>query len=572
MIRQDAFDSVSDPECYRVHLYVYGKLIQGSRDYRGPIKPNTDHRMTARSAGFPDALQVYCAPDRFVRNWQGANSVDARTRPGGAFLYRPVHVGDHLYGLFARIQSRPENGEGKPGRSYSHCAVLAVEDRWEPALIPMMATLLFDETGPCLGTPNHEGQLNRLNMPLEPLLRSDVQAAFARELPEDAHPIVDLSREWAMQLEDEDLAVNGRWLPFAFGGKPALAAPTARFYATDTGTGDGLAIESGRLPFRDSHPPEVRPQPDLQGEIDASRFFLSSTSPARARVVRGRLFPGAAQLWPDQAAAMQGHVTETPTGRLAEPDPGVSDDPIFDFADLAAPDTAMTWPGEGRPDLAAPDAVQSSPLARLTSYLQGLRWQTPGDKAFAETVDLDKVAAARTYLAGRLLALSAPHFTRYRFLDEDDSRVLCAVQGLLCLSMRVACIEDLDEYAQLLGNSVLAMPAFPELRVPAAGIGSPFSYLVFALHSYVQEGKHPRPLDAWFRGDRPFPQRPGGNLRPDIPIQRLAGFAASLQGSVQTVCPFPNDALGVWWSRLSIHARNAPIWLREPRWLDHPAG
>ncbi|QLQ17765.1 MAG: hypothetical protein HZT43_02150 [Exiguobacterium profundum] len=67
------------------------------------------------------------------------------------------------------------------------------------------------------------------------------------------------------------------------------------------------------------------------------------------------------------------------------------------------------------------------------------------------------MAAARTYLAGRLLALSAPHFTRYRFLDEDDSRVLCAVQGLLCLSMRVACIEDLDEYAQLLGNSVLAM-------------------------------------------------------------------------------------------------------------------
>ncbi|MCB9930767.1 MAG: hypothetical protein H6844_15300 [Alphaproteobacteria bacterium] len=162
------------PALAQCHLLVTGKLIRGHNP-DGPIRPGTEHRVTGMSSGFPLWLQSHCTPESFFKLWGGVTAVDAGRFDGGAFVYRPLRTRRDgrvkYYGLFARIQARSEGGKGQPGRRYTHCAALVVEDDWRPETIAWAARLLFakwpDEG--CLGDPNTERQADRLELKLPAL-------------------------------------------------------------------------------------------------------------------------------------------------------------------------------------------------------------------------------------------------------------------------------------------------------------------------------------------------------------------------------------------------------------------
>lgn len=563
-----------DSEAYRLHLYVYGKLIQSSKDHRGKIMPGADHRMTGRSLGFPDDLQAFCAPDQFVAQWQGANSVDGRLMPGGAMLYRPVLVAGRLYGLFARIQSRSEAGEGMPGRAYTHCAVLAVEDRWEPALIPAMADLLFGETDLCYGVPNFEGQRDRLELALGELQRDAVLASAQSPERAAAHPAILRAQRLASRLAEADLNVHGRWLPFALGVKQGVEARCGRFHAINHGGEDvGLTPPS----FSDSGPPEAVAQPELEGEIDASRFTLAAWGPVRGVIRVRRPLLTARHLWPEQMAALPeqpaelveddslaDRVRRTVDGALQERAPYLAS-----FAQEALAEQELgPWPGH-----AAPGTRRGDPLAQ---YLSGLRFANPDHRAYVESVDLGYVRAARDYFHGRLSGLSEPHFAVYRWTDEDR-KVINALEAVLGLSMRVAVQGDMTEYGRLLATDLLYMPALPRLGLPTEGPGSAFAYMVYALQHYANT---PEPktqdsmpaIDHWFLkwGFPPSGITSDNERRARSAAKAFSNFGHNYLQTQRHDC-YTKTLLGIacfeeWWGHLQSHAKAQASWLPVTRW------
>lgn len=460
---------------YNLHLYVYGKLIQGHNP-RGPIKLGADHRMTGRSAGLPQDLQAFCAPERFFRGWQGPGSVDARLHPGGCMVYRPVYRNRHHYGLFARIQGRSEAGENMPGRSYTHCAVVVVEDRWEPWLVPSVARLLFDEEGDgCLGLPNYEGQRDRLDLHIEPLSRAVVKEAAATA---SAHPLVSLSKTLALRLSEADLNLHGRWLPFALGVKAGAAPATGRFWACNSDRTGPADIEFEPPEFTDSRPPVLDAMSLVEGEIDASRM------PKNGYNTKNRMPWTAANSWPDQQDVQSAiAIAQAESGRFARVHSSLQKaDPLFDpkpqpaggvpFRDLAG---LLEEPDVEAPPRRKPQPARPSPTD-LKAFLAALRFHNPEHAGFVATVDLEFIRDARDYLAGQLASLSRPHFGEYRF-SEYDTQILKAADDLCELSLRVVQVGDFDEYARLLDADLLRMPAVNPMGIPERGFGSPFSTL-----------------------------------------------------------------------------------------------
>ncbi|MEL7444392.1 MAG: hypothetical protein AAGK02_01100 [Pseudomonadota bacterium] len=128
----------------QLHRFTYGKLIAGNQQ-SGPIVSKYEHQLTGRSVGFPEDLTEFCQPTRFFRGWPGINGlVDHDWAPRGAFLYRPVSASGKLFGIFARLQGRSEGGEGKAGRTYTHCSGLVCALRnWHPGVVWRAYDILF---------------------------------------------------------------------------------------------------------------------------------------------------------------------------------------------------------------------------------------------------------------------------------------------------------------------------------------------------------------------------------------------------------------------------------------------
>lgn len=461
----------ASPQLYNLHLYVYGKLIQGHNP-RGPIKLGADHRMTGRSSGLPQELQAYCAPERFFRGWQGPGSVDARMHPGGCLVYRPVYRNRHHYGLFARIQGRSEAGENMPGRAYTHCAVVVVEDRWEPWLIPCIAGLLFDEEREnCLGLPNFEGQRDRLDMHIDPLPRAMVKEAAATA---SSHPMVKLGQTLALRLAEADLGLHGRWLPFALGVKSAAAPATGRFHAVNSDKTGASEIEFEPPEFTDSRPPVLDALSLVEGEIDASRL------PRNGYNTRNRMPWTQANSWPDQQDLQSGiAIAQAEIGRFSSLHKG---EPLFDPKPQppgGSPYRELASLAE-EPDVEVPPRTKPQPAKRnpseLRDFLASLRFLNPEHERFVASVDLEFIRDARDYLAGQLASLSRPHFGEYRFSDYD-TQVLKAADDLCNLSLRVVQVSDFDAYVRMLDADLLRMPAVTQMGIPERGLGSPLSTL-----------------------------------------------------------------------------------------------
>ncbi len=260
---------------------------------------------------------------------------------GGAFLYRPFIMGDGSkhYSAFARVEARSENGYHEPGRKFTHCAVLIVEERWEPKLVPWVARMLFDndltdEFGIPWGAPIPELHDTRQERKLPPLSRADL-GAYREEIdvaewpfkngpggtlvtrariPKDIGeklPQVRLANVLATQLREFDLSTHGRWLSFAIGVSRTADAPGPGFAFRMDDRPSENDLESITVHFSDSTPPDVNTAA-LQA---AANLSLSHTEtygvnwarlrPATAQApgrtaVRFTPVFGENQLWPDQ--------------------------------------------------------------------------------------------------------------------------------------------------------------------------------------------------------------------------------------------------------------------------------
>lgn len=246
-------------ERYEYHLAVFSKLLRG-RSTKGPIKPGTESRIVSLSTSFPEHMMRLCDPNIFFANKPGVMEIDGRLLEGGAFLYRPIALrpkgSDHFknYSVFGRIEARSEDGEGKPGRKFTHCAVLIVQDKWQPELIPWAADLLFaatDADGDVWGDAVYEHKENRRDRALPDLFRDqlgielrEVDGWPLRQLDDrtfDARatcpcelgrsPQVKLACHFAKNLHEWDMSVQGRWLSFAFGVTNSVEAHHPGFFA-----------------------------------------------------------------------------------------------------------------------------------------------------------------------------------------------------------------------------------------------------------------------------------------------------------------------------------------------------
>jgi hypothetical protein len=334
-------------ERYDYHLGVFSKLLRGWKS-TGPIKPGTEARIVSRSknwgAGGNDGgnqLDLLCDPVSYFDGSPEVQSMDARRLSGGTFLYRPFVRGDgsRHYSVFARIEARSEGGEAQPGRRYTHCAALIVDDHWEPELIPWAATMLFDhnrrdDEGFAFGEPIPENHKTRFERTIPDLYR-DALAAFdgpgeladwplgalsgdgltlQAALPDTgglAQPQVALARRLAALLREQDMAIHGRWLSFAFGIASNIEATGAGFAIRLDDRDRNDPPRAVQIPFSDSDPP-VPVEADLIR--DASAALVPSAvysvrklpqpphteaSGQMPRVAKGTYFT-ARQLWPDQ--------------------------------------------------------------------------------------------------------------------------------------------------------------------------------------------------------------------------------------------------------------------------------
>ena len=120
---------------YQYHLAIYSKLIRGhSPD--GPVRPGGEARLVGSTPELPEYYARLCTPTTFFPETPPITRIDLGLLPGGAFVYAPFYHPKHKhFGIFARIEARPEKGIGKGGRSFTHSAYLIVRERWEPSLI-----------------------------------------------------------------------------------------------------------------------------------------------------------------------------------------------------------------------------------------------------------------------------------------------------------------------------------------------------------------------------------------------------------------------------------------------------
>lgn len=334
-------------ERYDYHLGVFSKLLRGWKS-TNPIKPGTEARIVSRSRNWGpggneggNQLDLLCDPVSYFDGSPEVLSMDARLLRGGTFLYRPFVRGDgsRHHSVFARIEARSEGGEGQPGRRYTHCAALIVDDHWEPGLIPWAATMLFDpdwsdEEGFAYGAPIPENHKTRFERALPDLcrdalsefegpselsdwplgMRSGDGLTLQAALPDTAdlaHPQLALARRLATVLRERDLAVHGRWLSFAFGIASNVDGPGVGYTIRLDDRSPDDPPRGVQIPFSDSDPPlpvETDLIRDASAQLSASAVYSVRRLPRPPRAEASGQKPGMAkarffttkQLWPDQ--------------------------------------------------------------------------------------------------------------------------------------------------------------------------------------------------------------------------------------------------------------------------------
>lgn len=253
---------------YTYHVAIYSKLISGY-DPMGPIKRGSEARVNGMTAGFPPELFPHCIPSNYFAGAPLITDIDPEIINGGAFVYAPIKVSGTHYSVFARMQARSEEGEGEPGRKYTHCALIFVQDKWEPGLIQWAAEMLFTtrHENRCWGSPVAEFDEERENLPVPPLktgirvnlpdggalagtdeaqppltLRGRLQTAVDG-IDLDVHPYVLLGAQLGETFYSYDYSVSGRWLSIGLGiGSGVKGAGKKDFFARlDMRDQDGLA-------------------------------------------------------------------------------------------------------------------------------------------------------------------------------------------------------------------------------------------------------------------------------------------------------------------------------------------
>ena len=253
---------------YTYHVAIYSKLIAGY-DPMGPIKRGSEARVNGMTADFPVALFRHCEPTNYFASEPLITNIDPQIIAGGAFVYAPIKVEGTHYSVFARMQARSEGGEGKPGRKYTHCALIFVQDKWEPGLIQWAAEMLFTtrHENRCWGNPVAEFQEDREKLMVPPLkmgisvdlpdggalacddttvppltLRGRLQNAL-KGTDDVVHPYVSLGAQLGEVFCNYDCMVAGRWFSIGMGiGANAKGAGKKGFFVhLDMREQDGLS-------------------------------------------------------------------------------------------------------------------------------------------------------------------------------------------------------------------------------------------------------------------------------------------------------------------------------------------
>ncbi len=269
---------------YKYHLGIYSKLIAGY-DPAGPIERGSEARVNGMTAGFPVELFAHCRPTLFFAGAPLITDIDTSTVPGGAFVYSPIQVNEKHYSVFGRVQARSETGEGKPGRKYTHCAMLFVEDKWEPGLIQWAAEMLFTKKhgDRCWGDPVTEYDELRETLPV-PLLEDEIimetpttkihavqnssgelevavrgsLGAAHEGLDDLTHCYPALGTVLGEMFFDHDLSVAGRWMSLAIGiGQGVKGVGKKDFFVRFDIRDDHSMNHIPLPPFDDYNPPKI---------------------------------------------------------------------------------------------------------------------------------------------------------------------------------------------------------------------------------------------------------------------------------------------------------------------------
>lgn len=321
-----------EQQTYKYHLAVYSKLIKGS-DPNGPIVKGSEARVNGRSADFPQLLVPFCRTASFFKKDPPITEIDPRTAKGGVFVYRPTYLNGKHYSIFARIEARSEAGAIKASRRFTHCAMIFVEDKWQPELIPWAADMLFtdkyavddpDKTKvSCWGDPAPERDKFRTGWQMPDLNRSELedwcttdllqmdqdssgQYLCQGNLPEwedaDTSPYPAYARELSQFLKESNLAVQGRWLNFGLGIGGSVEPWTRNMFIRYNGRNvPPRSTRSFGLDFHDNLPPAI--EIDFNEQKDAKVLpvidWLSLKPPNTSGVDRGNVIVQD-NYWPDQ--------------------------------------------------------------------------------------------------------------------------------------------------------------------------------------------------------------------------------------------------------------------------------
>lgn len=461
-------------ETYTYHLAVYSKLIQGHSP-GGPIMKGAESRVNGRSAGFPSLLIPHCRTSSFFKNDPSITEIDPRLINGGVFVYRPSYLGGKHYSIFGRIEARSEGGVGKPGRRYTHCAMIFVEDKWEPELIPWAAEMLFSERrgGRCWGEPATERDEARAGWDVPVLDRDDMNYDVTERLldlscdssgrylcrgnlprwtREDQSPYPILAREVADFLRERNLGTHGRWLNFGFGIGPTVEPQSSQFFLRfDAREGDVRNHQPVALNFDDNSPPVVWGNFAAQeAEKQLPLIDWASLSPQRDGAIIRESVLSDANLWPDQAE------DEVEEGGVL-----ISQD---DASALAR--SAFDAIGSGAAGGQLRNIENAIPIPRF------LDKRGAGETAPIVTGDwldqrvLPETEAAFHQMIGQA-ALLDPEFDFVEYnAPIDQQRMIAAFEKLFMFVFTYAAVDNINKLREPL-DMILAHQAIPNLMIEA---------------------------------------------------------------------------------------------------------
>lgn len=470
------------------HLGIYSKLVRGNHP-GGPIKQGAEARINGRSAGFPEDLMELCRTRTFFRNDPMVTEIDPRRVPGGVFVYRPIYVGKRHLSAFARIEARSEDGTSRAGRRFTHCAVIFVEHKWDPALIPWAAEMLFTDRhgGRCWGeaVTEEDAVRNEMRPPAlqfdgkgwsdPPLLfpKRDESGGFLvrsrfPEVQEDTQPFVCAGVDIAEFLIKNALKVHGRWLSFALGiGANVEGHGQGFFFRYDQRPDDPADPKPVSLRFSDFAPPLVAGDfTDQRGVLKGMVDWAILQPPVPRAVARQNTF-GPENLWssteqvlPKVAVGAEQNGGSVKPLIFAESAPQVPG-PVPSAAGASIGlSVALKMPADtyGAHEH-APAAAEDYSLVSAQAAEAAIPFPTPGyldtrESSNPSTMTLDdvfnplalrRIRPAFRNLIGRIQLLDPEGGFLTLHPTPDDARILAAVKDLTMAVIARAALADTEE-------------------------------------------------------------------------------------------------------------------------------